>query len=139
MPYEKFHDTHCPACDADLTQPQAIVVEFTDGTKTLNNVRSQVSAEGLLDDPTGQIGIGQHAGSYCAACGELLDELESEDLLPVLQPVIITTSLEGDWVRVTQGDERLIDNHAISPDDLKACLEQLGFEVHKEERPADEF
>lgn len=67
------HDTTC-GCGHDLTQAGAIDVHFSDGNQETNQVDSQVDSSGVLEDLTGQIGIGQHAGSYCAECGELLDE-----------------------------------------------------------------
>lgn len=73
--HEKNHPIVCEVCGADLCEPDSIVIHFSDGEKEVNTVKSCVNNDGHLVDPTGQVMIGMHAGSYCAACDELLDEL----------------------------------------------------------------
>lgn len=77
--FDIFHPVACPDCGHNLRQSNAIRVEFSDGERTINEALSQTTEDGALIDPTGQVAIGQHAGSYCDACDVLLDELEEEE------------------------------------------------------------
>lgn len=73
--YTIYHHLTCEHCGADLTTPGAIKVEFNDGHSTTNTaIPSFIEKSGRLSDPTKQVSIGNHAGSYCASCEELLDE-----------------------------------------------------------------
>lgn len=73
--FSKYHSTICEICGSNLCEPKSVIVHFSDGNNETNSILSQVDASGLLADPTRQISAGMHAGSYCAACDGLLDEL----------------------------------------------------------------
>lgn len=53
--------------------------------------------------------------------------------------IVIATSTAGDWVRVTQGHQTLVDGHSISPRELAELLRALGHVVSVQEKTPDEF
>jgi hypothetical protein len=55
------------------------------------------------------------------------------------ETIIIATSTDGDWVRVTQGDRTLHEGHSIGTCHLTSILEDLGFKTENKECPPEEF
>ena len=76
-----YHETACPECKADLTQPDSVSVHYATQRERTFEQPSQIKPAkddptwGRLEDPEGLVRAGLHAGSYCAACDESLDEL----------------------------------------------------------------
>lgn len=74
-----FHETDCPTCGADLTQPDGVNVHISAGDVQGDTASCVDPKDGhLIDTPDGVIAKGFHAGSSCGGCGEQLDELVSD-------------------------------------------------------------
>ena len=82
--YTIHHHLQCEHCGADLTQPSSVDVSLSDSNRVYDTIRTCVEAEtGRLIDPDGRINdLGHHAGSECAKCGELLEEVRPRPLEP---------------------------------------------------------
>jgi hypothetical protein len=55
------------------------------------------------------------------------------------ETILIATSTEGDWVRVSQGNTILHEGHSIGTCHLANILQTLGFKTEQLERPGEEF
>lgn len=73
--YSVRHDTRCAHCNADLTQPSSIRVHISTGGHEFD-VLSRVDSDGCLIDADRLVENGYHAGSWCVACDELIEEVE---------------------------------------------------------------
>jgi hypothetical protein len=72
LPFTVTHDTRC-TCGADLTEPGSINIHLSARGHEFDE-RGSVDDDGTLLDPSNNVEQGLHAGSYCAACGALIDE-----------------------------------------------------------------
>ena len=69
------HPLKC-SCGADLTKLGSIMVSFLCANHPIDNYPSQVDRKGILEDTEdGLIANGNHAGSWCDACGAIIEEL----------------------------------------------------------------
>ncbi len=74
--------THCPECREDLTKDKSVEIELTDGKITWCQL-SNLDQEGVLQDPTNEVAEGQHSGTICTGCSNMLinmDGVEEENL-----------------------------------------------------------
>ena len=80
-----YHTTRCGNCGADLTERNSIDVEFIASNGAPLEHSSEVLEDGSLNDPYKYVAAGWHSCSTCHGCGELLDELEPEEVETVAE------------------------------------------------------
>jgi hypothetical protein len=72
----------CPGCGcgADLTVDGAVLIYLCDETREWT-ARSRLDADGILDDPTGEVERGRHSHTDCGLCGKMLVDLDGVEEL----------------------------------------------------------
>ena len=73
----RYTQTTCPNCGADLTRPAAVHVVLGDGEHEPDGqMNTQLDADGVLMDPSGDIAEGRHCGSICNHCHKPIEDVE---------------------------------------------------------------
>jgi hypothetical protein len=62
---------HCPGCKADLTKEDAINIELVSNSGHVYETFSCLDG-GVLVDVDGEVEAGNHSGTSCSSCNELL-------------------------------------------------------------------
>jgi hypothetical protein len=100
--------THCPTCGGNLTELNAVRVEFV-SSHTWDD-HSRLDADGVLEDPTNGVKDGLHSATFCARCNlQLIDHDGVEE-----------TDISGPPRRRSDDDEPVTE----------AWLVSLGYENH---------